>query len=316
VPAHELYAAGREPVIVEMPELGYLMIDGHGDPNTATAYGEAVEALYTIAYAAKFAIKRAPDGVDYGVLPLEGLWWTPDMSTFTTEDKSAWCWTTMIMQPDVVTPEVFEEALEKAAEKKSPETIGRLRLERFAEGPAAQTMHIGPYAAEGPTIERLHAFIAQQGYERAGKHHEIYLSDPRRAAPEKMKTVASRSQPQAESERARPNRSRPLRRCRAPRRGPRTHRGSAVGARPWRVGPPASAPPGDAARSMLTDVPGELRYEREDTRPHGRIDLEAGTVAVDRLQGPGKRSVRSRSVRAARWHSELERTRLCRRRRC
>ncbi|MGA2470913.1 MAG: GyrI-like domain-containing protein [Solirubrobacteraceae bacterium] len=185
----ELYAAGREPGIVEVPELTYLMIDGHGDPNTATEYGEAVEALYAVAYAAKFAIKRAPDGVDYGVLPLEGLWWTPDISTFTTDDKSAWYWTMMIMQPDVVTAEVFADAVEKAAKKKSPQTIGRLRLERFTEGPAAQMMHLGPYAAEGPTIKRLHAFIAQQGYEHAGKHHEIYLSDPRRAAPEKMKTI-------------------------------------------------------------------------------------------------------------------------------
>ena len=185
----ELYTAGHEPVKVEVPELAFLMIDGHGDPNTTTEYGEAIEALYTVAYTAKFAIKRAPGGVDYAVPPLEGLWWTPDMSTFTTHDKSAWYWTMMIMQPDVVTPEVFEAALEKASKKKSPETISRLRLERFAEGLAAQIMHIGPYAAEGPTIERLHAFIAEQGYERAGKHHEIYLSDPRRAAPEKLKTI-------------------------------------------------------------------------------------------------------------------------------
>ena len=185
----ELYTAGHEPVKVEVPELAYLMIDGHGDPNTAVEYAEAIEALYTVAYTAKFAIKRAPDGVDYGVPPLEGLWWTPDLSTFTTEDKAAWCWTMMSMQPDLVTPEVFDEALEKASRKKPPETIGRLRLERFTDGPAAQIMHIGPYATEGPTIQRLHAFIAEQGYERAGKHHEIYLGDPRRAAPEKLKTI-------------------------------------------------------------------------------------------------------------------------------
>jgi hypothetical protein len=175
--------------MVEVPELAYLMIDGSGDPNTAVEYGEAVEALYTVAYAARFAVKRNRDGIDYGVMPLEGLWWTPDMSTFTTEDKSAWYWTMMIMQPDAVSQEVFEEALEKAAKKKSAETIDRMRLERFAEGPAAQIMHVGPYAAEGPTIGRLHAFIAEQGRERAGKHHEIYLSDPRRAAPEKLKTI-------------------------------------------------------------------------------------------------------------------------------
>ena len=185
----ELYAPGREPVMVDVPELAYLMADGHGDPNTAPEFSEAIEALYTVAYAAKFAIKRAPEGIDYGVMPLEGLFWTPDMSTFTTEDKPAWDWTLMIMQPDLVTPEVFGEAQVTAAKKKSLDAIGRVRVERFAEGLAGQIMHIGPYAAEGPTIQRLHAFIAEQGYERAGKHHEVYLSDPRRAAPEKMKTI-------------------------------------------------------------------------------------------------------------------------------
>jgi len=185
----ELYGAGPEPVMVEVPELAYLMIDGRGDPNTATEYREAVEALYSVAYAAKFAIKRAPGGVDFGVLPLEGLWWIPEMSEFTTEDKSAWHWTVMIMQPEIVTGEVLAVALATAAKKKLPHAIRHLRFERFAEGQAAQLMHIGPYAAEGPTIERLHAFIAQRGYARAGKHHEIYLSDPRRTAPGKLKTI-------------------------------------------------------------------------------------------------------------------------------
>jgi len=185
----ELYAAAREPTLIDVPELAFIMIDGHGDPNTSPEYSEAIEALYTIAYTAKFAVKRAPEGIDYGVMPLEGLWWTPDMSQFTTAEKSAWDWTMMIMQPDHVTTEVFEDARAKAAEKKPLEAIGRVRLELFAEGPAAQIMHIGPYAAEGPTIQRLHAFIAEQGYERSGKHHEIYLSDPRRSASEKLKTI-------------------------------------------------------------------------------------------------------------------------------
>jgi len=185
----ELYAPTREPSLVEVPELAFLMIDGHGDPNTEPAYGKAIEALYTVAYTAKFDVKRAPDGIDYGVMPLEGLWWVPDMSKFTAEDKSAWDWTMMIMQPDQVTVEVFEEARAKATKKKPLDAIGQIRLERFAEGPAAQIMHIGPYATEGPTIQHLHAFIAERGYERAGKHHEVYLSDPRRASPEKMKTI-------------------------------------------------------------------------------------------------------------------------------
>ncbi|MGZ8800773.1 MAG: GyrI-like domain-containing protein [Aeromicrobium sp.] len=184
-----LYSAGPEPVLVEVPELAYLVFDGHGDPNTSAEYAAAVQALYQVSYTAKFAIKRAEGGIDYGVMPLEGLWWVPDMSTFTTADKSAWDWTMMIMQPDQVTPDLLEQARVKAAAKNPLEAISRVRLERFGEGTAAQVMHTGPYATEGPTIQRLHAFIDEQGYERTGKHHEIYLSDPRRAAPEKLNTI-------------------------------------------------------------------------------------------------------------------------------
>lgn len=186
---HELYTARRDPRVVDVPELAFLMIDGHGDPNTAAAYREAVETLYAVAYTAKFIVKRAPGGVDFGVMPLEGLWWTDDMSTFSTDHKSDWDWTMMIAQPGHVTAEVVEEARAKAAKKKALAAIDRLRFERFTEGLAAQIMHIGPYAAEGPTIERLHAFISENGYTLTGKHHEIYLSDPRRAAPEKLKTI-------------------------------------------------------------------------------------------------------------------------------
>jgi hypothetical protein len=165
------------------------MIDGHGDPNRAPEYAQAVEAIYAVAYTAKFIVKRAPDGIDFAVMPLEGLWWTPDYSAFTTDDKSAWDWTMMIAQPEQVTAEVVEQARAKAARKKSLGAIGRVRLEHFREGRAAQVVHIGPYATEAPTIQSLHAFIAEKGFERAGKHHEIYLSNPRRSAPEKMKTI-------------------------------------------------------------------------------------------------------------------------------
>jgi hypothetical protein len=183
------YSAGPEPVMVDVPELAFLMIDGHGDPNSAAEYSAAVQALYPLAYAAKFAVKQAPGGLDFAVMPLEGLWWVPDMSTFTTEDKSAWDWTMLIMQPDQVTLEVFEEAKAKTAKNNPSDALTRVRLERFAEGRAAQVMHVGPYATEGPTIQQLHTFIAEQGCVRAGKHHEVYISDPRRAAPEKMKTI-------------------------------------------------------------------------------------------------------------------------------
>ena len=186
---HELYVPGREPVMVEVPELSFAMIDGHGDPNTTPGFADAVEALYTVAYAAKFTVKRAPEGIDYGVMPLEGLFWTSDMSPFTTQDKSAWDWTLMIMQPDLVTPEVFNAAKAAASARKSLDSISSVRLERFAEGFACQVLYVGPYAAEGPTIQRLHAFIAERGFTRTGKHHEIYLSDPRRAAPERLKTI-------------------------------------------------------------------------------------------------------------------------------
>jgi hypothetical protein len=185
----ELYAPGREPAIVEVPEFSFLMIDGHGDPNVAPEFGQAIEALYSVSYTLKFALKRGREQLDYKVMPLEGLWWTADMATFSTERKSEWEWTLMIMQPDEVDERLFEEALSQATAKKDLPAAPRLRLERFEEGMAAQVMHVGPYDLEGPTIAQLHAFIAEHGCEPAGKHHEIYLSDPRRAAPEKLKTV-------------------------------------------------------------------------------------------------------------------------------
>ena len=184
-----LYSATPTPAVVEVPELPFVMIDGHGDPNTAPAYAEAVEALYTVAYTVRFALKRGPAAVDAPVMPLEGLWWTPDMSTFSVDDKSAWDWTMMILLPPQATADVVDEARAAAVEKKRLDAIGRVRLDRFAEGLAAQVLHVGPYTAEGPTIQALHAFIAQRGGQLSGKHHEIYLGDPRRAAPEKLRTV-------------------------------------------------------------------------------------------------------------------------------
>ena len=185
----ELYSPGAAAGIVDVPELAFLMVDGHGDPNTAVEYREAVEALFAVSYAAKFALKRAPEAVDFAVMPLEGLWWVPDMSTFTAGDKSDWSWTAMIMQPDLVTAEVVDAAVHKSAAKKSLPALDLLRFERFHEGLAAQVMYRGAYADEGPTIAQLHEFIADHGYRPIGKHHEIYLGDPRRSAPEKLRTV-------------------------------------------------------------------------------------------------------------------------------
>jgi hypothetical protein len=184
----QLYSARQVPEFVDVPELSFLMIDGHGDPNRSPRYQAAVEALYAVSYTLKFAIKRG-GGPDYTVAPLEGLWWTEDMANFSVEAKSDWDWTMMIMQPAEVTPELIEKTTRGVAQKKQLPAAAELRLERYAEGASAQILHLGPYADEGPTIARLHAFIQEHGCEKRGKHHEIYLGDSRRTAPERLKTI-------------------------------------------------------------------------------------------------------------------------------
>ncbi|WP_037673147.1 GyrI-like domain-containing protein [Streptomyces griseus] len=189
----ELKDAYRPPVgravLARIPDLGYLMIDGKGDPNTSDGYRAAVEALYTASYALKFTIKRGTSGLDHKVMPLEGLWWVPDMEQFSVERKQDWQWTMMIAQPAAVTPELVAETLGTAKLRKKAEALPRLRFAPFAEGLVAQIMHVGPYADEAPTVAALHGFIAEQGYALSGKHHEIYLKDPRRTAPERLRTV-------------------------------------------------------------------------------------------------------------------------------
>jgi len=172
---------------VEVPPLQYLMIDGQGDPNSSQAYQDALEALYALAYGNKFALKARD--LDHVVMPLEGLWWTPDMADFTDQAKSAWNWTMMIMQPPEVNDAVLAAARERVAKKKNPVALPKVRLVTLEEGLAAQILYLGPYADEAPTIQRLHDYIAAQGCERFGKHHEVYLSDPRRTAPERLKTI-------------------------------------------------------------------------------------------------------------------------------
>jgi hypothetical protein len=187
---HLYNPSSRDFSVVEVPEMQFLMVDGHGDPNTAPAYQEAVEALYGVAYKLKFMSKQQL-GKDYTVPPLEGLWWADDMETFTVRlDKSAWDWTMMIMQPDWITPEMFTQAVAEVQKSKGLPALSKMRLERYAEGLSLQIMHIGSYDDEAPTLERLHReFIPQNGYVEVGKHHEIYLGDPRKTAPEKLKTV-------------------------------------------------------------------------------------------------------------------------------
>jgi hypothetical protein len=184
----DLYSAGPTPTLLEVPDLPFLRIDGAGDPNTSAEYAEALRGLYATAYGVRFALKKGPAAVDAPVLPLEGLWWVPDMALFDVADKSAWLWTLQIPQAEAVTPDLVAEAAAAAA-RKGTAGADRVRLERFAEGRCAQVMHRGPYADEGPTVAALHAFIADQGYLLTGKHHEIYLGDPRRTAPERLRTI-------------------------------------------------------------------------------------------------------------------------------
>ncbi len=186
----DLYKASAIKIeIVDAPRMNFLMADGKGDPNTSQDFQEAVEALFGLAYALKFMIKKGDLQIDYGVLPLEGLWWTEDMAQFSVERKEDWLWTAMIMQSELVTSELVAEAVEQVRKKKNPAALSKIRFEAFEEGMAAQIMHIGPFSEEGPTIAKLHDFITGNGYSLSGKHHEIYLSDIRRAAPEKWKTI-------------------------------------------------------------------------------------------------------------------------------
>jgi hypothetical protein len=189
----ELYApSAKHAAIVEVPELAFIMLDGRGDPNGSEEYVQALGALYGVAYTLKFTLKKADPERDFKVAPLEGLWWTDDDAPSLAElqqERDAWHWTMMIAMPDAVTAAEVAAAADAAARRRELPAASRIRLERFAEGLAAQIMHIGPYAEEAPTIERLHAFAAEQGYELRGRHHEIYLGDPRRTAPERLKTV-------------------------------------------------------------------------------------------------------------------------------
>jgi len=179
----------KQAIIVDVPRMNFLMIDGEGDPNTSQTYQDAIEALFSVSYALKFMIKRSELQIDYGVLPLEGLWWTDDMSKFNAVNKDKWKWTSMVMQPEHVSKDFFETAVAQVKKKKKLIALSDMRFESYNEGKAAQIMHIGPFSDEGPTIDRLHSFIRDNNYEPKGKHHEIYLSDFRKTAPGKLKTV-------------------------------------------------------------------------------------------------------------------------------
>jgi hypothetical protein len=178
------YTAPKKPELVDVPPMNFLMVTGQGDPN-AGEFQQAMEALFSVSYALKFKAKKIDK--DYTVMPPEGLFWAEDMSSFALGDKNAWEWTLMIAQPEFITEEMFWSALEETRKKKGLKA--EPRFESYHEGLSAQIMHIGPYGDEATTIKMLHDFIRENGYQLNGKHHEIYLSDPRRAAPEKMKTI-------------------------------------------------------------------------------------------------------------------------------
>ncbi len=182
------FPTAKEPEFVDVPSMQYLMVDGSGDPNSTQEFRDAIGALYGTAYTIKFAAKKAALPAVL-VMPLEGLFWSGKEGEFYPAEKGGWSWTLMLMEPPAVTRNLFDESVRQLRERKDPPGLDRLRLETWREGRAAQVLYRGPYSAEAPTIERLHAFIREHGYRLSGKHHEIYLGNPQTSAPEKLKTV-------------------------------------------------------------------------------------------------------------------------------
>jgi hypothetical protein len=178
----------KEIRIVNVPPMNFLMVDGKGNPNISEEFKDAIQSLYSLAYTIKFTLKKESE-IDYGVMPLEGLFWTDDMRKFSEDNKKIWKWTLMIMQPKFVTKNIFNNCLEEVKKRKNFQGLSKIRFEKYSEGLSAQIMYIGPYSDEGPTIIKVHDFVKEKGYELKGKHHEIYLGDPRRTKPEKLKTI-------------------------------------------------------------------------------------------------------------------------------
>ena len=182
-----LYTASAQPTLVTGWPLQYLMFNGYGDPDANPDFQAGVEALYTASYTLKSRLKQELE-LDWVVPPLEGLWWML-LADFDLERRDDWRWTVMLPQPAEVTRELLDQAVAAAKKQKPLPALEKLRLELYDEGQAAQILHVGPYSEERATVERLHAFIQAKGFHLCGKHHEIYLSDPRRTAPEKLRTI-------------------------------------------------------------------------------------------------------------------------------
>ena len=179
----------KEVVLVDVPPMNFLMIDGKGDPNTSESYRQALEALYGVAYTLKFDLKKRGVGPDFTVMPLEGLWWMEGREDFDPEDKDNWSWTSMILQPDHITAEHLTTAMDQLREKKDPPALEQMRFEMHDEGLSAQIMHIGPYAEERTNHREASPIRRGTGSQLHKKHHEIYLGDPRRTKPENLRTV-------------------------------------------------------------------------------------------------------------------------------
>jgi hypothetical protein len=183
------FPPSNEPIEVRVPKMKFLMVDGKGNPNDSKDFQEAIGALYSLSYTMKFMLKFGPEKLPHLVMPLEALWWTPGRP-FNPDDKAGWSWTAMIAQPEHVDEDLVTKAKQELVRKKKDvPAINKVRLEEFEEGLSVEIMHIGPYSAEKPNIEKVHKFIIDGGHKLRGKHHEIYMSNPRRSNPEKFKTV-------------------------------------------------------------------------------------------------------------------------------
>lgn len=186
----ELYTASSKKVeLVNVPPLQFLMVDGAGDPNHSPEFEQAIQVLFSISYTLKFQVKKGPQQIDYAVMPLEGLWWSDEMSDFSLGNKEKWLWTAMVLQPDFITKSMVEAAANEVTSRKKIPLPASLRMETMKEGLCAQVLHVGPYATETATIQNLHNHVKASGYRLRGKHREIYLNDMRRTVPERLKTI-------------------------------------------------------------------------------------------------------------------------------
>ena len=182
---HLYNPSAKEVSIVDVPAMNFLLVNGEGAP-TSPQYSEAIEHLFSVSYRLKFMVKKSI-GIDFSVMPLEGLWWVDAMTSFSSDRKDEWKWTAMIMQPKYVTADDFRLAGEQVKKKKNLPALPKVRFENFMEGSAAQIMYVGPFSDEGSTITKIPAYIQNSGHTPSGKHHEIYLNNPATTAPEKLK---------------------------------------------------------------------------------------------------------------------------------